>query len=420
MKIEPVRLQAPSTNTTQDYTFSGFGTPDACIVIAGLAGSGSDVDEIYQSIGVYDGTNTRVGSASREHNAAAASVNARSDVDSTNIVHMSNYTTDAQHRTATAAFITDGVRLTWSGTTTFQPWVIVILIGAVTGAVVGELTPSSTLDGTATETGLGITPNLIFNIQNRLNVGDVNAARCALSFGYAYDNGATIDNHCLSWQHRNLDNDGELAIDSTRVGVAPWGGATRTGAQEITSMGSGQFVSTTRDNATNPADADMLYLAIETTANITVFSSTVPTTDVAWTPLSGGSFTPEGTIMLASRSTTKDADVENDSSGFFGVYVATESAEYALGWCNEDTVDPTNCSGRTESQFFIQDDAAGTPDFTATSPSFSSGQIQYSAANAGEATSAWQVLGIAVAEQVNSEFGGTGRGVLRGVLRGVG
>ena len=51
--------------------------------------------------------------------------------------------------------------------------------------------------------------------------------------------------------------------------------------------------------------------------------------------------------------------------------------------------------GRGDIKMFNQDDEAGTPDFTAVSPTFSAGAITYSDANVSEGSQASYILGIA-------------------------
>jgi len=404
INIRAVRLQAPSDNSVQAYTISGFGTAQGIIVWSGVAGDNADVANIKQSFGFWDTTNTRCMTCLGDDAINPVSTaHASQQLSTSNVVEMRD-TASGTVRSATVAPTTDGVNLTWAGSDTgIRPWTIVILINGCNDVQVEDVTPAATDGGTAVATTTAMTPKVVFGIQARRNFGDAAVSWKTASFGYAYDNGATIDQHCLSWESIDTDTNLEAQIQNNRISQE-WDSSSVGTSQEVTAMVSGSFTITNRSgNSTSGADHDLGYLAIDFDEDVDVFESEVPTTDVAWTPYSGGGITPNVTIMLASFATATNIEQSGAGAGFFGLYVANANEEMGIAWCDEDAATTTNASGRSDTRFFIQTHTAGGPDFAATNPQFSAGQIQYSAADSGEGSQASKVLGIAFAGGLSTD-----------------
>ena len=118
LNILDVRLQAPAANEGKDYVISGFGVVQAAIVLAGIAGNGSDAADCNQSYGFWDTSNTVSASGLAEDNIPIATASAASHQSNSNIVEMlTTPAPPATSRTATPAAATNGIALTWSGTT---------------------------------------------------------------------------------------------------------------------------------------------------------------------------------------------------------------------------------------------------------------------------------------------------------------
>jgi hypothetical protein len=390
IRMETIRLQAPATNTTQDYTFSGMGATQAVIAWAAVAGDGSDLDNVQHSCSFWDGT-TIIGSAmSMETGVANASANATTrNIKSTDLIEIPAATSTTVVRSASVSTTTDGVTLTWAGTTSVRPWVIINLFNGLNGAVVGSLTPSGSDLGTVTESGLGITPRVIFGISNGLNAIDSTKSTASLSFGYAVDNGTDYDNTCTvaSMDNNSATQNGRIRTYTDTDSQGDFGmfaglsGSSPIMSGEVTNMASGEFEITTNDTDAQNGNlnTDLYYLALDFDGECEMFVSAIPTTAVDWVPLTGASFTPESMIAIS----TFDIELNNTRStdpglAFQGLYAATATSEHQIAWCGEHgTATNSNSSSRTETHIFMQDHAAGAPDAVFENPVFGAGSITF-------------------------------------------
>jgi hypothetical protein len=362
---------------------SGFGTAQAIIVTAGEASTdGTDFGSLRTSFGFWDTTNAVSWSTHYEDATAIATAQNRSDQSATNVCLMSTGAVGIE-RSATASATTDGVTLTWAGSdVTIRPYVIVTLINGINGALAGAHTPNASDAGTSVETTTGITPKVVFGGMNRRNVGDGGAAWATTGFGFAYNNGATYDQYAVAWNLQGTTPNATLHASQDRIAVNLTTSSIET-ELEITAMASGSFTSTTRNvSGSGAEESDLYYLALDFDEDAAVIDVAVTTSAGDWTPLTGGSFTPVAVIMMPTFSADKTDIETSNEAGFFSWYIADGTNEYAFGWNFEDgAVTNTNCSGRTDQLIWNSDETAGTADFDASSPTFSSGTITYADAN---------------------------------------
>lgn len=401
INIRIVRLQAPATNITQDYTITDFGTVQAVIIVAGTGGSdGTDVNDINLSFGFWDTSNVAHWVAYYEHGVAIATAESSSHQGSTNIVAVEDNITGII-RNATISAVSNGIRLTWAGSDlTKRPYVIVTLINGLNGAQAGAATPNANDAGTDQETTSGITPKVIFAGQNRGNIGDGTFGWATSSFGFAYDTGSGIDQRAVAWNLLGGSASANQSASDDRIAIN-MGASQIDTEQEITAMASGSFTQTTRNVSGSGADSsDLYYLALDFDEDAAVFSSQVTTATGDWTPLTGGSFTPSAVFMLPTFSATINDVETGNEAGFYGIYVADGTNEYQLGWNFQDAASPnSNTSSRTDQKLWNSDDEAGAADFDAGSPTFGSGSITYADANVNHSVTAKAsyVFGIAFA-----------------------
>ena len=142
------RGQAPNSDTTQDITSSGFGTPTAAVVICSYATAlDTNTADAIISIGFYDGTTQECVESNSEDAQAASNCNHSHTAAKVLSIRVPGSSTVI--REATAAFITDGVRLTWTGGNTNQYQVTVWLFNDVGSVSVESYVPNaSTTPGT--------------------------------------------------------------------------------------------------------------------------------------------------------------------------------------------------------------------------------------------------------------------------------
>lgn len=394
INIRAVRLQAPASNTTQDYTITSFGTVQAAIIIAGTAGNVADTAPLRQSFGFWDTTNTVGWFNHYADSEAIATAATRSGQSNSNIVEMLTGGVGTE-RSATISAVTDGIRLTWAGSdTSNQPYVIAILINGINGAQAGASTPNASDGGTTVETTTGITPKVVFCGQNRGNVADADTVWATASFGFAYNNGSAIEQRSLAWNMPSGSSTGNLIIDTNRAASNVMSAQIDT-QQEITAMASGSFTQTTRNvSGTGAEDSDLYYLALDFNEGADTFSDTVPIASGDYTIDSGASFTPTAGIILTSFATTADSLRTDNTSGHFGVWVGTASEKFQLGWSYEDgAATNSNTSGRTDTRLYNADETGGT-DFVANNFTFGAGGMTWTDANNTEGSQASYIVGI--------------------------
>jgi hypothetical protein len=389
-----------------------MGATQAAIVIATIAGSGSDAADVNQSIGFWDGTTVISQNCVIEDGPVHASGNATQSIDNAKIIELQNVGgSGVVERSATisAAPGGNGIRLTWGGTiATYAPYVMVILINGCTGVKVGNLLPSGTDDGTATETSMGITPKVIFGITNSRNVGDGLGAGANQSMGIAFDTGSGIEQVSHYFGRSDNSTTTRLRINtlaaSDPAAATFNSGPTPYGCFEVTAMASGEFTLATRvysgGSAGSALNSDFCYLALDFAEDAAIIDTTMTTaTTTDFVPLTGASFTPTFAFMLPTRVTVEDANVTSgDGAIFQGYYAVSDDAEYQLGMCYEtDAATNANSSGRTETFLFGQDSAAGAPVYKAANPTFASGSITYSYLDSDftEAAGAYHIVGVA-------------------------
>jgi hypothetical protein len=406
MKMYMKRLQAPSSNQDQDFTVSGAGTIQAAIIICGVGGSQADADGMYSSIGFWDGpTNDNVVSWGAHYEHADAAPVGRNHAVDTRVVYMIESGTGVI-RDATIAGITNGIRLTWTGSdTTMQPYVIAIMFTGINGAQCGTSTLSETDSGSVTVTTTGVTPKLIFGGMNRANVNE-NAAWSNTGFGWAIDNGTGYDQMQTAWNAlsttlvnnymaQNITDHDFIAAEMSNNNVID-------SCCRITDMANGSFDHTTIyvDAIAGASSSDLYYLAIDTDAELDVFSGETPIASGDWTPYSGGGITPGSCLMVTSHMTLANILNVGANGGNYGIYAKTDAHasdnEFAHSWVIEDGANPTNTSGRADTRMIIQNELAGTPDFIASAPQFGSGEIKFLDANITEDTNGYNFIGLVI------------------------
>ncbi len=400
-----VKLQAPNASGNQDYTISGFGTPTGCIVFSTAGGQDAFATHGAQSIGTYDGTNGQVISHGIQDGVAASAQTMRSDARDALVVFQKYDGTD--RREASATFIDGGVRLNWDAPGQ-RPWVTVWMFKGATAIMADWNDPDSTQDVAKTITTTGVDPNLIFFAVTKQATLGGGIADAGISFGWAYDNGGTLENMCAGWAVDDADpvDCSAQIFDSTtglgkRCGAVINAGGNPSPGIECTAMGTDDFEITTRDaGATN---CGFVYLALELTEDVTTFAVTTPTSSGAWDPFDAG-FTPQCLVMTGVRLTSFNNNVSGGvGTESFGLYVANDSSdtdtESGHMMVVEDGVTGAGIvqSESEQSSAFKMGNMSGGAeviDIRATNPSFDASGVIFADGDFDEAGTAYTVLGL--------------------------
>lgn len=404
-------VQSPSSNTTQDYTVSGFGTPDFAIVIAQDFVSATPANTMHNGyasgyvIGFTDGTTSHcAGSVVKDGvNPTNADVG-YGRIDTDDVVYYKRLKGDTAATADTPTFITDGLRLTWS-TGTDRPGVSVILIqwDAGESAKIGTFTSSGTVDTATTVTTTGVDPNFvwIFGISGTA-AADNDADDPCLSVGMAVDNGSSIDQfvHC-HYKHNtaqsNVDAAGSIAPD--RAGLGFTTSKTKQYELEVTAMGTDDFAVTTRAGSGSVTAQTWMYLAVEFATPAELFMANAPTSTGDWDAATM-SFQPESVFViptnLAVDDGTDNTGAESKNQSFYYANKNSEEA-YFHSYNNEaPSVTTTDARFKYNNRLEWNGNVNGsTPSGNADSgPTFDSSGVIWDVTNAASHAFRTIILGV--------------------------
>jgi len=390
-----VSAQAISGAGTQDFTSSGFGTPQAVMLIAhhGVTAD-SDTDLSLAAYGFYDGTNQSCSSTSDIHGSTATASRVVSDTFNTHIYNAYEFTYSGA-RTATASLITDGVRLTWSDATS-RPYVTIILIKGATAAFAGTYAPAGTADTTVDVTTTGCDPNTIINAGAGTNTINAISGVLTMSLGFATSRGSITQASIRYSGANSINTAGSTAVYDGYIATTGTSTVESAGI-EITAMGTGQFTATTRSLESTLLARQQAFLALQVDTAPDVFVGTTPTSG-DWTPYTG-SFEPSAVLMATSALTAVRSTNHTESGSACygaGFYVVNSAAEIGNYNALQDDAATTNVSGRRSSALIIQENTGGTPVFSAASPTFTSTGLTYGSANITHGASGYKVVGFAL------------------------
>jgi hypothetical protein len=407
-----VRKQAPTTNTTQDFTVSGFGTPDAAIIISAGINSDSLAAHMSPSLCVWDGGTSEAQLMMYSADNDATVNYSRGRRSSATLCLQYNTTGATSLRTATCAATTDGIQLTWAVATdpaTHRPWVTVLLIKGVTATAYGEFDPpqdaTSVADSPAdTITTTGVNPNLIFFFYAGQLFPNSSGTGYHPSWGFAYDNGVTIDHRCMGFKSTSSESPVATGcyFDDTNC-VMAWAGTATTSRGElfVDSMGSGSFDVKERALGGKSgfiSGTEVGYVALEMEDACEVFTTTLPTTSGDWNLATGLSIVPQAVFLM---NTFVTANTDSEGAYLGGTfYVADDQSndnsdkEGGVAFHEENNVTTTNTGTDGISSYKSYSDD-GTLDLTASSPVFGNNSIKFLDANVDTASQATRVFGLA-------------------------
>ena len=413
-------LRALGTNDPQNFEVSGFGTPEAAIILSSGTSSGSwNVDGVV-GMGFWDGTNMGYAGEGYDHgNDVGSSDSSRQSTSDAYVVWWNVKGTANNIRRATVSgTATNGITLTWSGDNTgIRPYVTVILLKGLNGAQVGHRTANTVDQGTTQTTTSGITPKLIL-FAGRLSdlTGTTNGDAPRVFFGFACDNGSTIDNYAIGCRNR-IDFDPTDCNGTVRNDACIFLDHSPTNWCTVTTMTSGSFTTTSDINGTVFASSHF-YLALDFDENVQGWAAGTPTASGSdWRPYTA-SWTPQWAFMFPTGFENLNQDYSNNEDGveFTGIYSAikdpaSSAAEREDGHylvIENDTADPDTVYSQNRHDTNLRIARCETGQTTddlivGSSPTFDSSGILYTDANiTHDAGQAHQVVGFFVEEYVEA------------------
>lgn len=123
VQVEIVRSTLRSTSGTQDFTFTGIGTPKAAIVIfVRTSINGSATTDLGFSLGMTDGTRQRVGAVAAEHTGSTSTGDCYTAARTDNLIYGLDPASGAvDHSADFDSWVTDGIRLDVTRNEGFSP-----------------------------------------------------------------------------------------------------------------------------------------------------------------------------------------------------------------------------------------------------------------------------------------------------------
>lgn len=408
--VRQVTLQAPATNTTQNYTVSSFGTPEAAIVLFSNNSSGSWVTDGVLGMGFWDGSNNKVAMVGIDDGDTTGANNSQWGVDGSNVVWtLYDGSSPNMRKASVTGTVTDGLTLTWTGSDTVKrPYVTVILLKGLNGVKAGFRAPTQGIDETTITSTTGITPKLVLFAGGRSSVEDTNASEASIFMGFACDNGSTIDQGCVSWRMNDTNpTDWEGQINNGYCVTSDIGNnGVLNGANECTAMAADSFTTVMR--LTDPIVSGHVYLALDFNESVVGFDAATPSASGDWDPFTA-SFMPQWAFMFPTAYDTMNQAEGGAQDGVesFGLYSVID-ADADGDTDDEDGHYATSENGATTNHFaesrhdtrFEINQVTGTPTsanlVNGNSPTFDATGIVYADANFTHDTTARQVVGFFV------------------------
>lgn len=415
MQVRQTTLQAPATNTTQNYTVTGFGTPTAALITFSKSNDSAWASHAQVGIGFWDGTDNKCVQGGWETGVSPGTSSSRHLSNGAACVSVSKDSGSVGSRTASiTSTVTDGVQITWAGAdTSIRPFVTVMLINGINGAKCGHRTVTQTVDVATTTSGLGITPKLVFFAGRRSSTETGSGSQPGVFWGFACDNGTTYDQGYVGWRNSDIDpTDCNGRVSASYCYVTDVGNTgAASGQLELTNMASGSFETTVRLN-TGIFTAHM-YFALDFDESVVGWGAATPTSAGDFDPFTA-SFTPQWTFMFPTGHSSMDTSYSGtqdgqQSMGFYSAVDQTgeEDGHYGIMENGSTGVNSQFAQSRYDNRFEINTVTTGAANnlLNGNSPTFDSTGIVFADANFAHNATSRQVIGFFVEQQVGGTVG---------------
>jgi len=290
----------------RDFTSSGFGTPDAAILIIGSAHTSANPFSSVQGIsfGFYDGTNQYSwGIAGGTRYSSSTLIGQPRGV---------SYTASSEP--------TDGIRIT-PGTTSVDRYATVILIKGLSNVAIGSFTAQNG----GTVSGLGFEPNFLIlgGIGAGISGGIGSGSHGINSIGVARQDSASSITQAVHLHH--VGNEDSALFDDEINGQLYFGSVTW--SEPVASFDTGGF--TLGDGSGSGGIA--IYLALEFPDADDTYIDIIETkgSTGADTAVTGVGFEPQALMFVGTDLTTQDGTIDTTSFGLsYGADDGTNAVAY--------------------------------------------------------------------------------------------
>jgi len=381
VRFEIIQSAAPTTSGTQDFVFSGFGTPKAAILIASYAtANGSDASHAVLSIGLTDGTRQfAIGGSSED---AIGTSDTFGRISNSGCLLMLEPLAGGNDGEANfSGWITDGLRIDWSNFPSAAFLITAILIGGDDlTAYVGDFTSTATVGNSVSITDPQFEPDQLIVLGAGARP-DYNTTLANAQFNVGFvDNGVSIVQHSSNMRSVDAAGSADIANNVSTLYASSFIASTDIEISNFNSLG---FDAITR---TVTGGWKHLYLALAYSGVVDHWVGMIDS------PIASGNasvttpdFNPQFVLHCPNAVITVDGDrsTEATGAGAFSIAAFTDDNSYTIGVEDEDGPTTMRTRSFTDSKPVNYDSGAGTNLHNATFVSFdpSGWTLNYTVAN---------------------------------------
>ena len=359
----------PTDGSTFDIVAPGItATCTGCVVIALEAVNLDENDsDLVVSFGVTDFTTVGQISAADEHGQTATDAHVTHQ--SSTIIAIPDAGTSNIDRSANAAAIVGGIRLTPVESSGVAHRVMAILVfGSACTAFTDNGDGSMAVDETQTIAhGMTTAPGAgIYGFNNRVEDADT---VLDISIGFHSYDDSTIKQACFGQRRRNAltttEADGQMMSDRVGFQTDNSGGAFN--ERELTTVNATNVIYTNRGAGASSGDLIGLLIECKDVLTDVLVVDSLTTAASAWN-YNGLSFTSQFVAMVLNRATAIDTAISNtEAAGTMGLCAFDEDSNiFTASWASEQGIalDPATTNTQTRlSQALYNTDDDGTVDF---------------------------------------------------------
>lgn len=382
VRFEVVQSAAPTSSGTQDFVFSGFGTPKAAILIfSNVSISGTDISDAVIGVGITDGVR-QFATCGISQNGVGTANTFSQITDSGCILLLESSVGGIDGEASFDSWVTDGLRINWSDPPTSGILVTAVLInGTDLSAYVGDFTSSATIGNSVDVIAPNFEPDqLIILAAGPLTSYNTSLSDMYVSLGFV-DNGVSV----VQCSANEFANDG-ASLGDTRNNISSIYAPSLVISSDIEisdfdNQGFSAFTRTVAGGFKYP------YLALAYSGVVSHWVGIIdsPTATGLQSVVSPG-IKPQFVLHCPNAVATIDGDRTTDSTGAgtFSIGVFTDTDAFTTSIEDQDTADPIRSRSSTYSQPVKYDSGAGVNLHSAIFTSFdpSGWTLNYSVANA--------------------------------------